>query len=298
MKRVYKTLNSVETSLLIWDNPFDTNGKDVILCVTGNPGVTDFYIEFAAELYQSHSMPICVIGQAGHEEVPHEKSNILSSQEHLFNLEGQIKHKLDLINNCIDKKSKLHLIGHSIGAWLIIEILQKNSSLIHRVSSVNLLFPTLQRMAISPNGKYINNTLRKMFSYVLFILKLIRILPICIKKFLIDLYLLVKSLPPHYYERIYKVISPSVMEKVMFLAFDEMDTVVELNKAGIIKIKHLTNVIYSDCDNWAPLSYMEDLKVYQPELQLHEVKVEHAFVLKSSVDIAQMVAEYIQTKSQ
>lgn len=56
--------------------------------------------------------------------------NIISSNniskhndlENLYNLAGQIEHKVDLFNNHIDKQSKLHIVGHSIGAWIVLEM--------------------------------------------------------------------------------------------------------------------------------------------------------------------------------
>lgn len=214
----------------------------------------------------------------------------------MFNLEGQIAHKHDFISNCIDKKSKLHLVGHSIGAWQIIELLDKKPELLSRISSINLLFPTIQKMVESPNGKFLNNFLRRIHFLIIILLRLLQILPDFIKKKLIHLYLTWCSLPPYYYERVYKVLSPNIMEKVLVLAFDEMDTVTNLNKNGIEKIKHLTNVLYSDTDHWAPLTYMEDLKMFGPQLSLSQLRVNHAFVLKSSEIVAEKVVLFIKDK--
>lgn len=63
MNNVYKTLNNVQTHLITWGNPFNCDGRDVIVCITGNPGVPDFYIEFASTLHSSTGLPICVIGK-------------------------------------------------------------------------------------------------------------------------------------------------------------------------------------------------------------------------------------------
>ncbi|CAB3256376.1 unnamed protein product [Arctia plantaginis] len=167
MSNEYVSLNHVQTHLITWGNPFNCGGQDVIICVTGNPGITDFYIDFGSQLNKNTELPVCVIGQAGHEEVPDEKSNILKGQEHLFNLKGQIAHKLDLINNFIDRESRLHLIGHSIGA--------------------------------------------------------------CTR------------------------------------------------------------------DDWAPINYIDDLQMFQPQIRLEKVDIEHAFVLKSSEIVAEKVSNFIKS---
>lgn len=236
------------------------------------------------------------LGLAGHVEVPEEQSNTLENQEHLFNLEGQIRHKLDLISNKIDKDSKIHLIGHSIGAWLLIEALDKQKELLDKVASINLLFPTIQRMAEAQNGKYLNQIVRRFHVIAILLFTLVHILPESLKLFLISVYLKFNSLPSHYSDRILKYLRPKVGEKVLYLAYDEMDRVVTLNTKALGDIKHLTNVIYSDRDGWAPLSYMDDLKKFQPEMNMKLVGINHAFVMKSSERVAEMVSDFIKPK--
>lgn len=221
---------------------------------------------------------------------------MLKGQEHLFNLEGQIQHKLDLINNHIDKNSKLHLIGHSIGSWLILELLQKNKSMISRVSSVNLLFPTLQKMAKSRNGKFLNNVIRRLHVFIMMLFTLVNFIPDLIKNSIIGYYLNWHSLPPFYSERMLKFCSPKVGEKVLFLAYDEMDNVRSLNNEILEIIKGMTNVLYSPTDGWAPLNYMDDLRQFEPQIKMKEVNIEHAFVLKSSSKVATMVSDFIREK--
>lgn len=63
MKSIIKKINNVETSMLIWGEPFAANGQDVIVCFPGNPGVADFYIEFASFLHSFTSLPVCVISK-------------------------------------------------------------------------------------------------------------------------------------------------------------------------------------------------------------------------------------------
>lgn len=249
-------------------------------------------------MYQSvfHKKNFCFTGQAGHVEVPDSKSNNLEQNEELFNLQGQLAHKLDLISNYVDKKSKIHLIGHSIGAWLILELLKNHESIFTKVSSLNLLFPTIQKMAESKNGKFLNNVLRRINFVIVMFFSLVALLPLWLRLYGIGLYLKFNSLPSHYTDRILKYLNPKVGEKVLFLAYDEMDTVTALNTVVLDKVKHLTNVIYSNRDGWAPVHYMEDLKKFQPHLQMKEVHINHAFVLKYSEQVAEMVSDFIKIK--
>lgn len=296
MKHQYVTLNNVKTHLVTWGDPIENEGCDVIICITGNPGITDFYIDFGAELYDSTGFPVCIIGQAGHEEVADEKSNLLSGQEHLFDLEGQLKHKLELINCFLLNYTRLHLIGHSIGAWLILELFRDNVNFNNKIATVNLLFPTLQRMAETKNGKFLNTFIRNFHLFFMLLFSIANLLPAFILTFLVKLYLKVQSVPLHYTDSILKFLRPKVGEKVLFLAYNEMDTVKKLNTDIIDRIKHFTNVIYSIHDNWTPISYMEDFKIFEPEISLQKVDVDHAFVLKSSKKVAKMVIDFINLK--
>ncbi|XP_072942074.1 lipid droplet-associated hydrolase [Epargyreus clarus] len=294
MNNVYKVINNVPTHLITWGNPFDCNGQDVIVCITGNPGITDFYIEFGTELHELTSLPVCVIGHAGHEEIPEQKSPKLKGQEHLFNLKGQVEHKLDLLRNHIDKNSKVHMIGHSIGAWMIIELVHKNDFMQTNILTTNLMFPTIQKMAESKNGIFLNTFVRPLHSIILFCAFFVNMLPVIVFNFFIFCYLKIQGFPSKYFTRIQKFLNHNAVEKVLFLAYDEMDTVLKLNIDGIEKLCPQTNVIYSMRDNWAPLNYMKDLKNVKPSLQMKEVNISHAFVLKSSERVANMVSEYIK----
>lgn len=243
-----------------------------------------------------HKKKLCFPGQAGHIEVPDSESNNLDGNKELFNLQGQLAHKLDLMINYVDKKSKIHLVGHSIGAWLILELLNINESISKKVSSINLLFPTLQKMAETRNGKFLNKVLRRINIFLVMMFSLVSLLPLWLRLYVIGLYLKFNSLPPHYADRILKYLNPKVGEKVLFLAYDEMDTVTVLNTVALDKIKNLTNVIYSNKDGWAPVHYMDDLRIFQPHLQMIEVDIDHAFVLKSSEQVAEMVSNFIKVK--
>lgn len=229
-------------------------------------------------------------GHSGH-DVPDKQSYNIN--QHLFNLRGQVVHKYEFINNFIDN---IHLIGHSIGAWMIIELLYSNPNLITRIKSINLLFPTVQHMAVTQNGKFLNKIIRKLHIVVMFFMYLLYLLPDCIHTLFIKLYLKYNSLPEHFLLRIKKLINPFVMEKVLLMSYDEMDSVVNLNVQCLDKIKHLINVIYSIRDGWAPISYMEDFKKFQPELTMEAVNINHAFVLKSSEIVAEKVANNINKK--
>lgn len=208
----------------------------------------------------------------------------------MYNLEAQLRHKEDLIN-LIDERSKVHLIGHSIGAWMLIEILQSKPNIMKRVKSVHLLFPTLQKMADTVNGFIVNKLVRNLHYFIILFIHFLYLLPKKLVEYLIKFYGKINSLPQHHSKNILKYLNPKIVEKVMMLAYDEMDTVRNLNIEGINKIKTITNVIYGSSDGWAPISYMEELNRFLPDIKMKEVNIDHAFVLKSSETVAEMVSQ-------
>lgn len=59
----YHTLNNIDTHLITWGDPFNCNGVDVIIVITGNPGIPDFYEHFGSMLHESTKFPVCIIGK-------------------------------------------------------------------------------------------------------------------------------------------------------------------------------------------------------------------------------------------
>ncbi|XP_035449601.2 lipid droplet-associated hydrolase-like [Spodoptera frugiperda] len=285
-------LNKVQTRVITLGDPLNCS-SEVIVVITGGPGIPEFYKEFAEQLYRTTQKPVCIIGHAGHDVFENQnETNDLKESWSLYNCDGQIQHKLDLINNYIDKRAKLHLIGHSIGGWLLMELLHKNDYLQKRILSVNLLFPTLQKIASTKNGKLVNNLVRYLHRIILLILFIMQLFP-TITILGVKLFLFLNSLPPYYEKRIMIYLNPVLQEKAMLLAYESMERVHELNVQAIKKVQHMANVLYSTDDRWVPMHHIRDLQKFTPQIAFHEVNVEHAFVLKSSVYVATIVGNLI-----
>lgn len=63
-------VNGVATRVLCWGQPIDENGdsKDlnrVVLCVCGNPGISEFYEKFLQEVYKALKVPVWITSHAG-----------------------------------------------------------------------------------------------------------------------------------------------------------------------------------------------------------------------------------------
>ncbi|CAF1634311.1 unnamed protein product, partial [Didymodactylos carnosus] len=131
----------------------------VIMIIPGNPGIGGFYIPFANHLYNlcQKQVTITIVSHAGH--APGTLCSN-SKQRYWYNLQDQINHKLSYIENNIGLKTRLILIGHSIGSYMILNMLEK----FHNIEHSFLLFPTIERMSQSPSGQRLTN----LFPYLRF----------------------------------------------------------------------------------------------------------------------------------
>jgi hypothetical protein len=72
----------------------------------------------------------------------------------LYNLEGQVEHKAHFIRNHVPNGTKLHLIGHSVGCYIILNMLKNKMIESHQIHMSYLLFPAIENIGASPNGKF------------------------------------------------------------------------------------------------------------------------------------------------
>jgi len=68
-KDLWVEVNGVATRVLCWGQSIDEDNKHelkrVVLCVCGNPGVSEFYEKFLQEVYRILNIPVWVLSHAG-----------------------------------------------------------------------------------------------------------------------------------------------------------------------------------------------------------------------------------------
>lgn len=79
------------------------------------------------------------------------------------------------------------------------------------------------------------------------------------------------------------------------MADEEMDRVIEADYEHIGKHKEMLTFYYGATDGWTPVSYVKRLREKIPEIdaQLCVCGYAHAFVLRSSVSVGTLVANWI-----
>ncbi|GAB1297286.1 Lipid droplet-associated hydrolase [Apodemus speciosus] len=127
----------------------------------GNPGHSPFYLPFAKALYSlmKSRFPVWIISHAGFSVTPKNKKILTAPQESnaqriedVYGLNGQIEHKIAFLRTHVPKDVKLILIGHSVGSYIALHVLNRAPDL--PVVHTFLLFPTIERMSTSPNGNF------------------------------------------------------------------------------------------------------------------------------------------------
>lgn len=164
-----------------------------------------------------------------------------------------------------------------------------------RVQKCYMLFPTMERMATTPSGRFIDRIMLRMFCLLKIVHILLHALPECLQRRIISIYFYFCGIPKFFLDAALIYVRPTVAEKIVFMAKEEMEMVKELDIENIEKHKHLLKLYYGTTDGWVPTSFYYELMEKVPDLdaELDTHKIAHAFVLKSSRQMGRMVGDWI-----
>ncbi|XP_012269589.2 lipid droplet-associated hydrolase [Athalia rosae] len=273
--------------------------KDVVVVIPGNPGLPSFYNGFIKALHSKLPMetPVWVVGHSGHVEPSKNSLRTLPKYEHnrhLYNLEGQLKHKTDFIKKYVPKDAQIHLVAHSIGSWMVLNLL-KDESIRNRIAKCYLLFPTVERMAESPNGKFFTRFVTPLISVLVFLSWIFTLLPLIIQILLIEIFGFFNGIPRKCRTSVLQLIRPAVLRRVFSLAKEEMAVVTELDHEVISQNYDKLWLYYGSRDGWTPVKYYEEIKARHPKLNavLCKESYLHSFVLESEKEMGHIVANVI-----
>lgn len=185
---------------------------------------------------------------------------------------------------------KLILVGHSIGCWMICEMIKKmKPEMKKNVLKAFLLFPTIERMAVSPNGRFLTPLVTYIPSWLLaFPLHLFRLLPVSWRRSFLRFYFRGRGLVPDcILAATLSLTTPQCVANVLDLYYEEANTVVDLDLDFIQAHVSALRFYYGTTDAWVPMSYYYEMKEVFPEGDIHlcEEGYEHAFVVSNSEEI-------------
>lgn len=260
-----------------------TSKKRTIVLLPGNPGVIELYEQFAIDLNKLTGYDILGLSHTDHVYADNMKEHCSP-----VNVINQVNDKVKFIENYLKKASsepvldlngniledheaeqEIYFIGHSFGCYLTLEILALlNKNVKQRVKHAFLLFPTVERMMETPNGKWLN--IGTMYGTQLFYLMayLVTFLPKFIQKSMFYLFFFGRNseLQDNIGEVLANICSSfSAIISCFQLGRSELD-LNELNKDSINQSYEFLTFYYGQTDNWAPIEFYDNMKDYIEDL--------------------------------
>ena len=174
-------------------------------------------------------------------------------------------HKLAFIEE--EGKARV-LIGHSIGCWMILQMLRRMNTA--RIAKVFLLFPTIEKMGVTPNGRsmlsYLWSSLRKPFTGLVWLSS--RLIPNVVKESVLSVHF--DTTPRHNLQSIMQGVM-NIDEKSMYnilqMAKQEMSVFVEPPLRAIDENIDKIVFYYGVGDNWNVESCYRDMASRYPGKQ-------------------------------
>lgn len=302
--------NQVQTEVItegrwIEEDPQPHSSKHIVLVIPGNPGVPLFYERFVKTLKTRLTLdtPVWVIGHAGHVQPPENLDIAMPSNKkwaECYGLSAQLQHKVEFIKKYIPEDAQLHLIGHSIGAWFVLNLL-KNNDINKRIKRCYLLFPTIEYMAETRNGIFFCTILSRIASLLVFLSWIFTaIFPLFVQTLSIRIFGMFWGIPARSVTAVLQMLNPKVLERIFNLGKEEMKYVREADHETISKYADKLWLYYGTNDNWAPKKYYRNIISKHSNLNAHLCQrgFQHAFVLRDDdVEIGHIVGDLINEDS-
>ena len=238
-------------------------------------------------------------------------------------VEAQINDKVKFIEKHVydqgDQEFDVVFIGHSIGCYVILQLLDRlDPKLKKRVKKAILLFPTVERMSQTPNGKVFTLLTRnEWFLRILyFLVFLVTCLPSLVREKLIDRFYMKKNNATknmQLCDNMAPVLAQmtrtfSCIRSVLFMGRDEMDKVAQLNRRLVIENAQSLLFYYGTRDRWCPIDYYFDMLdmvsknipetgAPKPEILLDKLNLSHGFVVHKNQcsTLAKLTADWIKS---
>ena len=231
-----------------------------------------------------------------------------------INVADQINDKVKYVEKyLIDQSGELYFIGHSVGCHVIVEtlaILEENHK--SKVKKAFLLFPTIERMRETPNGKILTFSTSYFLWFIYFVAYMLTLLPKSVQTWLVDLFFSKHHSSKDMHDKLDEVALRlstkfSCVRSCLHMAHDEMHQVRHLNRRSIEQNQERILLYYGAQDRWCPVDYYYDMKRLIDSINENKIDktnmvmldnhgLDHAFVIykKQTTIVSDMVAEWIQ----
>lgn len=270
----------------------------------GNPGSVAFYDSYLSLIYEKSPENIaCVaVGHANH-------SNMCTQWGKTYNLKAQVcassqfftfqdqmiisprrslqvSHKLSFCKELLaaNPSAQLVLSGHSVGAYMVIEVIRELPP--ERVKAGHLLFPTVEHIGSTANGKALGPVFRFAKSLAWLGTGLIACLPKGLQKSLVKAF--VKDTSAEGVDAVLTLLHPQVTYNALYLAMHEMDEIKDFHFERYASFQQKLTFYFAKTDDWVLPSTPSTVEKLLPEskVMVGDEGHLHAFVMKPSSNIS------------
>ena len=220
----------------------------------------------------------------------------LKNEEKFYSLHDQIDHKLAFVYNYLPPDSKLILIGHSVGAYIILEIMRR----LHpsdRIVKCILLFPTIERITKTSSGKFWTTVAYFMTKPLLWLIWLFNAMPLRFQLWFIRCCMVLRRFcnEDNLTGATFSFVNHHGVSNMLQIASD-MKSIQDLDAKIIDDNKEKIVLYYGKEDPWVPASFCQQMTEKFPSVDIRLCKEnhKHAFVLYTAKDVGQLVWSFIK----
>lgn len=224
------------------------------------------------------------------------KTPQLKGNEHLYDLEGQIAHKLAFISKYLPENVKIHLVGHSMGSKICLELL-KHQRINAQLKKCYLLFPVIERVEESRKGKMLPTYDSIFFVFVLFF-HFLNLLPSAWKNSTVKMCMRLDGHENYeFLDAARHFMDPKLSQVCWFLMIDMVQKFKELDEKIVQSNKEKLKLYYAQKDDWVAQNFYQEIVERVPgiDAELCKSGYEHAFIFKSSVEVGKMLCQWIKS---
>jgi pimeloyl-ACP methyl ester carboxylesterase len=253
-----KSIGGHDTEIL----KIPSEGSRVMLFIPGNPGIARYYERFLERICSmlDDAPTVYCCSYPGHTPATPKLEKPLS-------LEQQVHHKLAVFDYIrqLHPYKQLILAGHSLGAFMAVEILKRRSP--DMIAKVIVLFPTLHSIGTTPNGKFMKRLSHPTSRFLVggIASTLNAVVPRTLIEWIVaratrhsgDMLVATTDLIVHLTGR-----------HALALAHDEMHLIGEMDQHTVDTLRTHSGKIamyYGTIDGWCPLWHYHEMKARVPE---------------------------------
>lgn len=188
------------------------------------------------------------------------------------------------------------MLGHSVGSYTILHLLE-HASIKQRIIKNYFLFPTIEHLSDSVNGRIMTRLVKPIVPLIIFLTWIFTTLPGLLQRILVYIFCKVASVETFQVDAIVKFVDPYVIANVLSLAYDQLRIIKERPSDKLEKHLDGIKVYYGKIDNWVPTLVPISIKndIPQLDVEIGERGIWHSFVLYQSKEMGEIVADWLST---